>query len=236
MTSQSNTSKALSDISKQPNTRSCSRKTLSYEDMSSFKVTKNIWEQLSKPPKNGIIIKENLMINEHSSSSEHSNEEIPHPNIMSVIVTNMDTSEDRMVELEKLRRLKKWIMRLHLSRITLRVVMLLNQVIHILSRILTKGMKLCKKVNHKIRSQLYHCLFSSCRKWLQTPSKLNMVDLLELSLCIPSHIRRGSTIWECRMDTNHLNSNNLMEKTTQNNMLLISSKHTKLLVREKICC
>ena len=41
------------------------------------------------------------MIDEHNSFSKRSNEEVPHPNIMSVMVTNMDTSEDRMAELEK---------------------------------------------------------------------------------------------------------------------------------------
>ena len=41
------------------------------------------------------------MIDEQISFSEHSNEEMPHPNIMSVMVTDMDTSEDRTTELEK---------------------------------------------------------------------------------------------------------------------------------------
>ena len=69
--------------------------------MSSFEVTKNIWEQLSKPPKSGIIIKENLVIDEQISLCERSNEEMPYPNIMSVMVTDVDTSEDRMTGLEK---------------------------------------------------------------------------------------------------------------------------------------
>ncbi|KAA0035918.1 ty3-gypsy retrotransposon protein [Cucumis melo var. makuwa] len=101
MTSQGNTSKAMSDISMWPNTHSRSRETQSYEDMSPSDVAKIIWKQLSKPPKCGIIIKENPMIDEHNSSSKHSSEEMPHPNIMSVMVTNMDTSENRMVELNK---------------------------------------------------------------------------------------------------------------------------------------
>ena len=101
MTSKGNTSKAPSDIDKQPNTRSHSRETQSSEEMSSFEVTKNIWEQLSKPPKGGIIIKENSGIDEQMFSRERSNEEIPHPNIMSVMVTGVDTGKDRMTELEK---------------------------------------------------------------------------------------------------------------------------------------
>ncbi|TYK25809.1 ty3-gypsy retrotransposon protein [Cucumis melo var. makuwa] len=101
MTSQGNTSNALSDISKRSNTRSRSRKTQSFEDMPPFDVAKNISEQMSKPPKGGILIKENPAINEHNSSSERSNEEVPIQNIMSVMVTNVDTSEDRMAELEK---------------------------------------------------------------------------------------------------------------------------------------
>ncbi|KAA0052315.1 ty3-gypsy retrotransposon protein [Cucumis melo var. makuwa] len=101
MTSQGNTSKALSDIGKRPNTRSCSREIQSSEDMLPFEVAKNIWEQISKPPKGGIIIKENPAIDKHNSLSEHSNEEAPQPNIMSVMVTDVDTSEARMVELEK---------------------------------------------------------------------------------------------------------------------------------------
>ena len=68
--------------------------------MSSFEVAKNIWKQLSKSPKGGIIIKENNVNDEKISSSECSNEEMPHPNIMSVMMT-MDTSEDRMTQLEK---------------------------------------------------------------------------------------------------------------------------------------
>ncbi|KAA0067382.1 ty3-gypsy retrotransposon protein [Cucumis melo var. makuwa] len=50
MTSKGNTSKALSDISKRPKTRSRSWETQSYE-MPPFEVAKNIWEQLSKLPK-----------------------------------------------------------------------------------------------------------------------------------------------------------------------------------------
>ncbi|KAA0055871.1 ty3-gypsy retrotransposon protein [Cucumis melo var. makuwa] len=68
MTSQGNTSKALSDIDKRPNTRSHLRKVQSSEDMPPF---------------------------------ERSNNEVPQPNIMSVMVTDVDTSEDRMTELEK---------------------------------------------------------------------------------------------------------------------------------------
>ncbi|TYK24168.1 ty3-gypsy retrotransposon protein [Cucumis melo var. makuwa] len=101
MTSQGNTSKALSDIGKRPNTRSRSREIQSSEDMPPFEVAKNIWEQISKPPKGGIVIKENHAIDEHYSSSKPSSEEMPHPNIMSVMVANVDTSENRMAELEK---------------------------------------------------------------------------------------------------------------------------------------
>ena len=101
MTSQGNTSKALSDIGKRPNTRSRSREIQSSEDMPPFDVAKNIWEQISKPPKGGIVIKENPAVDEHNSLSECSNEEVPQPNIMSVMVTNVDTSENRMAELEK---------------------------------------------------------------------------------------------------------------------------------------
>ncbi|KAA0060396.1 ty3-gypsy retrotransposon protein [Cucumis melo var. makuwa] len=101
MTSQGNTSKALSDIGKRPNTRNRSREIQSFEDMPHFEVAKNVWEQISKPPKGGIVIKENPTIDEHNSLSKHSNEEAPQPNIMSVIVTYVDTSKDRMVELEK---------------------------------------------------------------------------------------------------------------------------------------
>ena len=85
MTFQGNTSKALGDISKRPNTRSRSRKFYSFEDVPHFEVAKNIWEQISSPPKSGIVIKENLVIDEHNSSSERLNEEGPLPNIMSII-------------------------------------------------------------------------------------------------------------------------------------------------------
>ncbi|KAA0064054.1 ty3-gypsy retrotransposon protein [Cucumis melo var. makuwa] len=71
------------------------------EDMLLFEVAKNIWEQISKPPKSGIIIKENHVIDKHNSSYERPNEEVPHPNIISVMVIDMDTSEDRMAALEK---------------------------------------------------------------------------------------------------------------------------------------
>ncbi|KAA0054002.1 ty3-gypsy retrotransposon protein [Cucumis melo var. makuwa] len=101
MTSESNTSKALSDISKRPNTRNRSRETQSYENMPPFEVAKNIWKQFSKPPKGEILIKENSVIDKHNSSFEHLSEEIPHPNITFVMVTDVDTSEDRMTELEK---------------------------------------------------------------------------------------------------------------------------------------
>ena len=101
MTSQGNTSKALSNINKRPNTRSCSKETQSSKDMPPFKVAKNIWKQISKPPKGRIIIKENPVTDKYNSSSERSNDEVPHPNIMSVMVTSVDTSEDMIVELEK---------------------------------------------------------------------------------------------------------------------------------------
>ncbi|KAA0059651.1 ty3-gypsy retrotransposon protein [Cucumis melo var. makuwa] len=101
MTSQGNTSKALSDIGKRPNTRSRSREIQSSEDMPSLEVAKNIWKQISKPPKGGIVIKENPAIDEHNSLSERSNEEALQPNIISVMVTDVDTSVDRMTEPEK---------------------------------------------------------------------------------------------------------------------------------------
>ena len=41
------------------------------------------------------------MTDEHNSSSGRPNEEVPHPNIMSVMVTGVDTSENRMAKLEK---------------------------------------------------------------------------------------------------------------------------------------
>ncbi|KAA0035631.1 ty3-gypsy retrotransposon protein [Cucumis melo var. makuwa] len=69
MTSQGYTSKTLSDINKQSNTRSRSRETQSSDDMSPFEVARNIWKQMSKPPK--------------------------------VMMIDVDTSKDRMAELEK---------------------------------------------------------------------------------------------------------------------------------------
>ncbi|KAA0052352.1 ty3-gypsy retrotransposon protein [Cucumis melo var. makuwa] len=101
MTSKDNTSKTLNDICKQPNTRNRSRETQSSEDMPHFDVAKNIWEQIPKPPKKEFVIKENLVINKHKSSFERLNEEVPHPNIMSAMVTDVDTSEDRMTKLKK---------------------------------------------------------------------------------------------------------------------------------------
>ncbi|KAA0051086.1 ty3-gypsy retrotransposon protein [Cucumis melo var. makuwa] len=101
MTSKGNTSKALSDITKRPNTRSHSREIQLAEEMPPFEVAKNIWEQLFKPPKDEITIKENLVIDEHGSSFESSNEEMSHQNIMLVMVTDADTSVNRMTKLEK---------------------------------------------------------------------------------------------------------------------------------------
>ena len=45
--------------------------------------------------------KKNPLIDEQIFSCERLNEEMPHPNIMSVMVTGVDTNEDRMAELEK---------------------------------------------------------------------------------------------------------------------------------------
>ncbi|TYK15843.1 ty3-gypsy retrotransposon protein [Cucumis melo var. makuwa] len=67
MTSQGNTSKTLSDINKQPNTCCHSREIRSSENTPSFEVAKNIWEQISKAPKGGIVIKENPVLDEHNS-------------------------------------------------------------------------------------------------------------------------------------------------------------------------
>ena len=69
--------------------------------MSFFEDAKNIWEQLSKPLKGGIIIKEIFVIDEHIFFCERSNMEMPHPNTMSVMMIDVDTSEDTMTELEK---------------------------------------------------------------------------------------------------------------------------------------
>ncbi|KAA0058531.1 ty3-gypsy retrotransposon protein [Cucumis melo var. makuwa] len=76
MTSQGNTSKALNDIGKWPNTHSRSREIQSSEDTTPFEVAKNIWEQISKLSKGGIVIKENPAIDEHNLSFECSNEEL----------------------------------------------------------------------------------------------------------------------------------------------------------------
>ncbi|TYK06211.1 ty3-gypsy retrotransposon protein [Cucumis melo var. makuwa] len=84
MTSKDNTSKALSNISKRPNTRNHSKKTQSSKFMPPFEITKNI-----------------SVVDEQISSSKHSSEKMFHQNIMSVMVAGMDTSEVRMTELEK---------------------------------------------------------------------------------------------------------------------------------------
>ncbi|KAA0066364.1 ty3-gypsy retrotransposon protein [Cucumis melo var. makuwa] len=101
MTLKGNTSKALSDISKRRNTCNRSRETQSYEDMAPFEVAKNVWEQLSRQLQGEIVIKENPAIDKHNLSFEHLTEETPHPNIMSAMVTDVDTSKDRMIELKK---------------------------------------------------------------------------------------------------------------------------------------
>ncbi|KAA0067299.1 ty3-gypsy retrotransposon protein [Cucumis melo var. makuwa] len=43
-------------------------------------------EQISKSLKGGIVIKENLAIDEHNSSSERSNEEVPHPKKVNMLM------------------------------------------------------------------------------------------------------------------------------------------------------
>ncbi|TYK13602.1 ty3-gypsy retrotransposon protein [Cucumis melo var. makuwa] len=136
-----------------------SRETQPYEDMPSFEVTKNIWEQLLKPPKGGIVIKENPMIDKHNLSSKHSSEEMLHPNIMSVMMIDVDTSEDRMIELEK--KINMLIKAVEARNYE--IASLKNHIEsrdasesshNILSRILTKGRQLCKKVNHKISTSI----------------------------------------------------------------------------------
>ncbi|KAA0046294.1 ty3-gypsy retrotransposon protein [Cucumis melo var. makuwa] len=140
MTSQGNTSKVLSDIGKRPDTRSCLRKIQSSEDMPPFEVAKNIWEQISKPPKGEIIIKENLAINEHNLSSERSNEKVPRPNIMSVMVIDVDTREDRMTELEKkvnmlIKAVEERNFKIALLKNHIKSRSLLNQVIHTIKNV-----------------------------------------------------------------------------------------------------
>ena len=156
MTLEGNTSKTLRDISKWPNTHSRFRETQLYEDMPPFDIAKNIWKQMLKLPKGEIIIKENPMIDEQNSSSEHSREETPHTNIMSVVVTEVDTSEDRTTELEKkINMLLKVVEERDYEIASLKNHIecrdALNQVTHILSRMLIKGRQLCKKVKHKIQ-------------------------------------------------------------------------------------
>ena len=85
------------------------------------------------------------------------------------MVTRVDTSKNRMTELEK----KVNMLMKVLEERDYEIESLKN---HIKSRdatessqthtvkILTKERQLCKKVIHKIRLQLHRCLFSSCRK------------------------------------------------------------------------
>ncbi|KAA0050373.1 ty3-gypsy retrotransposon protein [Cucumis melo var. makuwa] len=165
MTSQGNTSKVLSNISKQPNTHSRSRETQSYENMPPFEVAKNIWKQFSKPPKGEIVIIENLVIDEHNLSSEHSSEEMPHQNIMSVMATNMDTSEDRMTELEKkINMLIKAVEERDYEIASLKNHIESHDAAKSSHKHTVKNANKGKAIMQEIQPQLHHCMFSSCMK------------------------------------------------------------------------
>ena len=107
-----------------------------------------------------------MVVNEHISSSECSSEEMPHRNLMSIMVTNVDTNEDRMTELEKK-------VNMHMKAIEESYYEAASFKNHIESHDAAKSShthtvknidkgKTCKKVNHNFWPKLHHYLFSSC--------------------------------------------------------------------------
>ncbi|KAA0042128.1 ty3-gypsy retrotransposon protein [Cucumis melo var. makuwa] len=212
MISQGNTSKAFSDIDKRPNTRSRSRKIQSSEDMPPFEVAKNIWEQISKPPKGGIVIKENPTIDEHNSLYERSNEEASQPNIMSVMVTDVDTSEDRMAELEK----KVNMLMKAVEERDFVIALFKN---HIESRDAAESShtQTIKNVNKG------KAIMQESQP--QNSTSIASLSIQQLQEMIANSIK---TQYGGPAQT-HPSFNSSMERAIQNNMLLISSKLVKLL-------
>ena len=49
----------------------------------------------------GVVIKENPTLDKHTSTSEQPSEEASQPNVTSVMMADVGTSEERMTELEK---------------------------------------------------------------------------------------------------------------------------------------
>ena len=58
-------------------------------------------EQLSKSTNSRIVIKKNPLLNEVTSSSNQSSKEASEPNMMSVMIADVGTNEERIFELEK---------------------------------------------------------------------------------------------------------------------------------------
>ena len=58
MAFEGNTSETSSNVYARPITRSCSKEIQQFEELSLFEIVKNIWEQLSKQPKDGVFIRE----------------------------------------------------------------------------------------------------------------------------------------------------------------------------------
>ena len=95
MASKRNTS-SMGDAASRPVTRSLARG-VQHDELPSFGVARNTWEQMHKSPEAQTVNDNALLIRD----AEHSDEELQDPAIMSVMMADAQSAEDRMTELER---------------------------------------------------------------------------------------------------------------------------------------
>src|ERR1051325_2261524 len=95
MASKRNTS-SMGDAASRPVTRSLARG-VQHDELPSLGVARNTWEQMHKSPEAQTVNDNALLIR----NAEHSDEELQDPAIMSVMMADAQSAEDRMAELER---------------------------------------------------------------------------------------------------------------------------------------
>ena len=95
MASKRNTS-STGDAASRPITRSLA-KGVQHDELPPFEIARNVWEQMNKSPKAPAIEDSALL----KRGLDQSDEELQDPAIMSVMMADAQSGEDRMAELEK---------------------------------------------------------------------------------------------------------------------------------------
>ncbi|MCQ7416344.1 retrotransposon gag domain-containing protein, partial [Salmonella enterica] len=100
MASKKAASKTSCDSYVGPITRGRSKEIQKLEEEQASVIANMIWTQMAEPNQGGMVIQENPLFDYSTSSSEQA-KEISDPDVMSVMMADIGTGEERMVELER---------------------------------------------------------------------------------------------------------------------------------------